>query len=202
MPTLLLCLANICMMVGMQRDDEPTILASIAAASARVAKAEEKKKEADSAARQAKEDRDRERRILVDRVVAASRNDIPQKLIAQEAGRTREWVRTTNLSAVNPDEVTAIAFGPENGGGAKWRSAALYVWMSSARMKGLEPKPIDSFEPKGNQVAQVLVYDLTWTLLLDDDTVRVALGNDHYPDPAFDPNYQHQKRGPRPCPSA
>ncbi|MFF7190853.1 hypothetical protein ACFZAR_37830 [Streptomyces sp. NPDC008222] len=175
----------------MQRDDEPTILASIAAASARVQAAEEKKRDADAAARQAKDARDRERRILADRVVAASRNDVPQKLIAQEAQRTREWVRTTNLGAVNPDEVTAIAFGPHNGGGDKWRAAALYVWMDSARMKGLEPLVIDTFEPKGNEIAQVLVYDLPWTLLLDGETVRVALGSKHYPDPAFDPNYQH-----------
>lgn len=193
MPILLHHVANVCKMIGMQRDDEPTILASIAAASARLREAEEKKKDADSVARQAKDERDRERRILVDRVITATQNAVAQTLIANEARRTREWVRLTNLGAVYPDSVTAIAFGPESGGGAKWRSAALYVWMDSARMKGLEPLPIDSFEPKGNQVAQVLVYDQPWTLLLDGDTVRVALGNDHYPDPAFDPNYQHQK---------
>jgi hypothetical protein len=162
------------MMVGMQRDDEPTILASIAAASARLREAEEKKKGADSAARQAKEERDRERRILADRVVAATQNAVSQRLIAEHAERTREWVRITNLGAALPDSVKAIAFGPQNGGGDQWRAAALYVWMSSARMDGLEPKVVDDFEPEGNEVAQVLVYDQQWTLALDDDIVRAA----------------------------
>ncbi|MEV5940644.1 hypothetical protein [Streptomyces sp. NPDC051994] len=177
----------------MQRDDDPTILASIAAASARLRKAEEKKKDADSIAWQAKELRDRERRILADRVVTASRNDVPQKLIAEHADRTREWVRTANLGAVNPDEVTAIAYGPQVGSFRDWRVAAEFAWMDAARFKGLEPLPVDSFEPTGNQVAQVLVYDQPWTLLLDGETVRVALGNEHYPDPAFDPGYEHRQ---------
>lgn len=192
MPSILHSLANACMMVGMQRDDEPTILASIAAASARLNEAEEKKKDADSVARQAKEARDRERRILADRVVAASRNDVAQRLIAEHADRTREWVRTTNLSTVNPDDVTAIAYGPADGSFRDWRVAAEFAWMDAARFKGLEPLLIDSFEPKGNQVAQVLVYDQPWTLLLDGDTVRVALGNEHHPDPAFDADYRHR----------
>lgn len=193
MPTILNLLANACMMVGMQRDDQPTILASIAAASARVRKAEEKKKDADSAARQAKEDRDRARRILVDRVITATQNGVPQNLVAAEAGRTREWVRLTNLGAVYPDSVTATIYTSRDGSFRDWRVAAEMAWSDAARKEGIEPLLIDSFEPKGNQVAQVLVYDQPWTLLLDGDTVRVALGNDHYPDPAFDPNYQHQK---------
>lgn len=172
MPTPLQRLANTYIIVGMQRDDEPTILDSIAAASARLRKAEEEKKDADSAARQAKERHDRERRILADRVVAASRNDVPQKLIAENAGRTREWVRIANLGAVSPDEVTAIAYGPTDGSFRDWRAAAEFAWMDGARIKGLEPKVLDDFEPEGNEVAQVLVYDQTWTLLLDGDTVR------------------------------
>ena len=181
------------MMVGMQRDDEPTILSSIAAASARLRDAEERKKAADSAARQAKEDRDRERRILADRVITAAQNAVPQNLIATEAGRTREWVRLTNLGAVYPDDITAQPYTSRDGSFRDWRVAAEMAWSDAARRRGLEPLLIDSFEPKGNQVAQVLVYDQQWTLLLDGDTVRVALGNQHHPDPAFDPNYQHQQ---------
>lgn len=177
----------------MQRDDEPTILASIAAASARLRAAEENKKDADSAARQAKEDRDRARRILVDRVIAASQNAVPQNLIADEAGRTREWVRLTNLGVTYPDDITAIAFPPEGDDTTRWRAAALYVWSSMAQMKGLEPMTVDSFKPEGNEVAQVLVYDQPWTLILDGDTVRVAQGNKHYPDPAFDPTFKHER---------
>ena len=177
----------------MQRDQEPTILASIAAASARLRDAEEKKKSADTTARQAKGDRDRERRILVDRVITATQNAVPQNLIASEAGRTREWVRLTNLGAVYPDSITAAPYTSRDGSFRDWRVAAEMAWSDAARKEGLEPLLIDSFEPKGNQIAQVLVYDQPWTLLLDGDIVRVALGNDHYPDPAFDPNYQHEK---------
>lgn len=176
----------------MQRDDEPTILASIAAASARVRAAEVKKKVADSAAQEAKEIRDRERRVLADRVVAASANAVPQKLIADAAGRTREWVRLANLGVVYPDSVTAKAYTSRDGSFRDWRVAAEMAWTDAARRKGLEPLLIDAFEPEGNEVAQVLVYDLPWTLLLDGETIRVALGNKHYPDPAFDPNYKHE----------
>jgi hypothetical protein len=178
----------------MQRDREPTILASIAAASARVRLAEENKKAADSAVRQAKENRDRERRILVDRVIAATQNAVAQNLIAAEAGRTREWVRLTNLGAVYPDSVTAAPYPSRDGSFRDWRVAAERAWCHAARKKGMEPLLIDSFKPQGNQVAQVLVYDQPWTLLLDGDTVRAALGNKHYPDPAFDPDYQYGKK--------
>ncbi|MYY79808.1 MULTISPECIES: hypothetical protein [unclassified Streptomyces] len=178
----------------MQRDDEPTILASIAAASARLRKAEDTKKTADSAARQAKADRDRERRVLADRVIAATQNAVPQNLIAAEAGRSREWVRLTNQCAVYPDSVTAEIYSSRDGSFRDWRVAAEMAWSDAARKEGLEPLLVDSFEPEGNQVAQVLVYDQPWTLLLDGDTVRVASGSKHYPDPAFDPEYSHEKK--------
>lgn len=177
MPTLLNSLAKQCNIMGMQRDEEPHILASIAAASARVASAEEKKKEADRIARQAKATRDRERRILADRVVAAAQNAVPQKLIAEHAGRTREWVRTTNLGATYPDTITATIYTSRDGSFRDWRAAAELAWTDAARAKGLEPKVIDDFEPEGNEVAQVLVYDMRWTLLRDGDTIRVILGN-------------------------
>lgn len=173
----------------MQRDDAPHILASIAAASARVRKAEDRKRDADRDARTAKDTRDQERRILADRVVVAARNDVPQKLIVESADRTREWVRLAVLGATNPDEVTARMYGSSDGSFRDWRVAAELAWVDAARAKGLEPKVLDDFEATGNQVAQVLVYDTQWTLLLDEETVRVALGNEHYPDPAFDPNY-------------
>lgn len=193
MPTSLRLLANDAMVVGMQRDGEPTILNSIAAASARLRDAEEKKKTADTAARQAKENRDRERRILVDRVITATQNAVPQNLIATEAGRTREWVRLTNLGAVYPDSITAPPYTSRDGSFRDWRVAAEMAWSDAARREGLEPLLVDSFTPTGNEVAQVLVYDQQWTLILDSGTVRVAQGNKHYPDPAFNPNYQHEK---------
>lgn len=192
-PSLLNMLAKLCMILGMQRDDEPTILSSIAVASARLREAEETKKGADSAARQAKERRDRERRILVDRVVAGSQNAVPQKLIAEHAERTREWVRLTNLGVDYPDSVTAEPYTSRDGSFQDWRVAAEMAWSEAARKRGMEPLLIDSFEPTGNQVAQVLVYDQEWTLLLDGDTVRVAQGNKHHPDPALDPKYRHDK---------
>lgn len=161
----------------MQRDKEPHILASIAAASARVASAEEKKKDADHIARQAKAARDRERRILADRVVAAAQNAVPQKLIAEHAGRTREWVRTTNLGATHPDTITATIYTSRDGSFRDWRAAAELAWTDAARAKGLEPKVLDDFEPAGDEVAQVLVYDMRWTLLRDGDTIHVILGN-------------------------
>ncbi|WP_433855164.1 hypothetical protein [Streptomyces kronopolitis] len=177
----------------MQRDDEPTILASIAAASARLRKAEEEKKDADAAARQAKATRDRERRILTDRVVTASQDAVPQKLIADEAGRTREWVRLTNLGAVFPDTVTATIYTSTDGSIRNWRAAAEFAWLNAARAKGLEPLVIDDFAPQGNEVAEVLVYDMRWTLLRDGDTIRVTLSNKHHPDPTFDSNYATEK---------
>ncbi|MCP9209636.1 hypothetical protein [Streptomyces cucumeris] len=181
----------------MQRDDEPTILASIAAASARVRKAESEKRAVDSAAREAKErarrDRDRERRVLVDRVITATQNAVSQKLIADQAGRTREWVRLMNLCAVDPGSVTATVCVSLDGSVQDWRTVAEGSWIDVARKKGLEPLSIDSFKPKDNQVAQVLVHDRQWTLLLDGDTVRVAVDNDHYPDPAFGADYKHEK---------
>lgn len=183
----------------MQRDDAPHILASIAAASARVRKAEDRKRDADRDARTAKDTRDQERRILADRVVVAARNDVPQKLIVESADRTREWVRLAVLGATNPDEVTARMYGSSDGSFRDWRVAAELAWVDAARGKGLEPKVLDDFEATGNQVAQVLVYDARWTLLLDEETVRVAMGNEHYPDPAFDSNYTPEQRGHRPC---
>jgi hypothetical protein len=193
MPIDLKMLAHRIIVVGMQRDDEPTILASIAAASARLRAAEENKKDADSAARQAKEDRDRARRILVDRVIAASQNAVPQKLIADSAERTREWVRQTNLGTPYPDNVTAAIYASRDGSFRDWRVAAEMAWTDAARKEGMEPISIDTFKPEGNEVAQVLVYDQPWTLILDGDTVRVAQGNKHYPDPTFDPSYKHER---------
>ncbi|MFF8784868.1 hypothetical protein [Streptomyces sp. NPDC015125] len=177
----------------MQRDNEPTILASIAAAGERVRNAEAKKKDADTAARQAKATRDRERRILADRVVTAAQNAVPQKLIAKHAQRTREWVRLANLGATRPDDVTATIYDPTGGSFRDWRAAAELAWADAARTEGLEPKLIDDFDPKGNEVAQVLVYDMRWTLLRDGDTIRVAVGNKHHPDAAFDPDYKPEQ---------
>lgn len=180
-------------MIGMQRDDEPTILASIATARQQAQQAEEHKKDADLAAQQAKEERDRAKRILNDRIIAATQNSVPQKLIAEQAGRSREWVRLLNQNAVYPDRITALTYTSRDGSFRDWRVAAEMAWSDAARREGIEPLPIDSFKPKGNQVAQMLVYDQKWTLLLDDDTIRVALGNDHHPDPAFNPAYQHKE---------
>lgn len=176
----------------MQRDNESSILASISAARARTEAAEAAKTDADHTSRQAKERRDRERRVLADRVVTASRNGVAQKLVAEHAGRTREWVRLTNLGAVNPDLITAAIYTSRDGSFRDWRVAAELAWTDAARTKGLEPLVLDGFEPEGNEVARVLVYDVPWLLLLDGDAVRAAPDGKHSPDLAFDPNYTHE----------
>jgi hypothetical protein len=165
----------------MQRDDQPTILASIEAARRALDEAEKTKHDADHAAAQAKTERDRRRRILNDRIITAALNQIPQKLIVDRSGRTREFIRRTVGLRTDPTEVY---FGgvrtPDEGGPRNWREKSLAGWLDRARSEGMEPLLLDH-PVKDDQVGWILIYDTVYELIHDGGTVSAVA------DPFADP---------------
>lgn len=151
----------------MLRDDEPTILHSIRAAADGYRQAENAKATADSAALRARKDRDTQRRLLADRVIVATREKVPQHLIAENADRTREWVRRTNLAWVDPETVTTM-----DGGFNKDPDVAVSNWLHRARKEGLEPKVLTDHQTP--ELARVLIYDTIYALHHEHSTVRAV----------------------------
>ena len=174
MPIYLRNLANVVNHIGMLRDDEPTILASIESARRDLDRAEHAKKAADEQAAATRETRDAARRLLNDRIITAAVNQVPQGLIAKSADRSREAIRVLMLGRTLPQEVVADIPESSSGSYRDWQSAALIGWLRAAHDAGLEPKELDG-AVEGEQAARVLVYDTEFILLRNGEQVRAVL---------------------------